>query len=150
MGSRRTGGPISASKISIPEGHVTTLKEYARYNPADGEKLLNALNQGPSHYTGGLLLGGNKKAAAITFGNSVFYGEAPDEGTFVHEMVHVNQYHKLGRKAFVLSYFGLSIATIAWRAIRGQPIEFMESSPHEAEAYNLEKRFAAWFASKGT
>ena len=139
---------LSASKTSIPEGHVAALKEYAAYNPADGAKLLNALNQRPSHYIGGLLLGGNKDAAAITFGNSVFYGTAPTEGTFVHEMVHVNQYHKLGRKAFVLSYFGMSAATIAKRLMMGQPVAFMQSSPHETEAYNLEQRFDKWFADR--
>jgi hypothetical protein len=58
-------------------------------------------------------------------------------------MVHIDQYDRLGRSAFLASYFGLSLATIIKRAIAGDPIEVMNSSPHEREAYELEKRFIA-------
>jgi hypothetical protein len=135
---------LSASKTSIPASFVQKLRDYAAYNAADGAILKNALAQGPSHYIGGLLLGGNADAAAITFGNSVFYGEQPDVDTYIHEMVHINQYQVLGRKAFVLSYFGLSAATIAKRVLKGEPIRAMRSSPHEEQAYQLEARFKAW------
>jgi hypothetical protein len=138
---------VSASRTSIPASFVQDLRDYAASNAADGRILLNALAQGPSHYRGGLLLGGNEDAAAITFGNSVFYGSAPDVDTYIHEMVHINQYHVLGRKAFVLSYFGASALTIAARAIRGQPIRAMRSSPHEEQAYQLEQRFKNWRAA---
>ena len=134
----------SATRITIPAGHVDKLRRYAAYNEADGAILKNALSQGPSHYTGGLLLGGNKDALAITFGNSVFYGDAPPVEDFIHEMVHINQYHVLGRKAFVLSYFGLSLLTIIKRVLSGQPIKAMRSSPHEEQAYQLEARFKTW------
>ncbi len=134
----------SASKTSIPAWFIEKLRAYAAYNAADGAVLKNALAEGPSHYIGGVLLGGNKDAAAITFGNSVFYGEQPDVDTYVHEMVHINQYQVLGRQAFVLSYFGLSAATIAKRLLMGQPIRAMRSSPHEEQAYQLEQRFKTW------
>jgi hypothetical protein len=136
----------SATKISIPSAWVDKLKAYAAYNPDDGKKLRDALDVGPSHYQGGLLLGGNKDAAAITFGNSIFYGTA-DVDTYVHEMVHIHQYHTLGRMAFLGSYFGLSLATIIKRVLAGQSLDAMKSSPHEQEAYNLEARFKAWRAS---
>ena len=134
----------SATKISIPELYVDELRKYAAANPADGKILLNALAQAPSHYRGGLLLAAQKDAEAITFGNSIFYGEDPSLATFIHEMVHINQYHVLGRKAFVLSYFGLSLATIIKRVLQGKPVEAMKSSPHEAQAYELEGRFKKW------
>jgi len=136
----------SATKISIPSTWADKLKAYAAFNPDDGKKLLDALDMGPSHYQGGLLLGGNKDAAAITFGNSIFYG-TPDVDTYVHEMVHIHQYHTLGRTAFLVSYFGLSLATIIKRVLAGQPVDVMKSSPHEQEAYHLEARFKAWRAS---
>ena len=53
------------------------------------------------------------------------------------------EYDRLGRSAFLASYFGLSLATIIKRAIAGEPIEVMQSSPHEREAYALEKRYIA-------
>ena len=134
----------SATKISIPQGHIDALKHYAQANTADGRLLLNALDQDPSFYKGGWLLGVQGDAEAITFGNSIFFKDSPPTvRTFVHEMVHIDQYDRLGRSAFLASYFGLSLATIIKRAIAGEPIEVMNSSPHEREAYELEKLFVA-------
>jgi hypothetical protein len=138
---------LSATKISIPADFVTKLKAYAAYNTADGAILKNALAQDPSFYRGGVLLGGNKDALAITFGNSIFFGKDPDAETYIHEMVHINQYNKLGREAFLVSYFGLSLATIIKRALQGKPMEAMRSSPHEEQAYQLEARFKTWLAA---
>ena len=135
----------SASRISIPATHYTTAGRYAAANPEDGAILRDAIDVGPKHYSGGWLLKANEGAEAITFGNSVFYDRsAPTEETFVHELVHINQYRKLGRAAFVKSYFGASLATIIKRAIAGQPIEADRSSPHEEAAYRLEARFKDW------
>jgi hypothetical protein len=134
----------SATRISIPQGHIDALKKYAQANKADGRLLLNALDQEPKFYKGGWLLGVQGDAEAITFGNSIFFKDSPPTvQTFVHEMVHIDQYDRLGRSAFLASYFGLSLATIIKRAIAGDPIEVMNSSPHEREAYELEKRFIA-------
>jgi hypothetical protein len=134
----------SATRISIPQGHIDALRHYAQANTADGRLLLNALDQDPSFYKGGWLLGVQGDAEAITFGNSIFFKDSPPTvPTFVHEMVHIDQYDRLGRSAFLASYFGLSLATIIKRAIAGEPIEVMNSSPHEREAYELEKRFVA-------
>jgi hypothetical protein len=134
----------SATKITIPQGHIDALKGYAQANKADGRILLNALDQDPSFYKGGWLLDAQGDAEAITFGNSIFFKDSPPTvRTFVHEMVHIDQYDRLGRSAFLASYFGLSLATIIKRAIAGEPIEAMKSSPHEREAYELEKRFVA-------
>jgi len=134
----------SATKITIPQGHIDALKKYARSNEADGRLLLNALDQDPSFYKGGWLLGVQGDAEAITFGNSIFFNASPPTvRTFIHEMVHIDQYDRLGRSAFLASYFGMSLATIIKRAIAGEPIEAMKSSPHEKEAYALEQRYVA-------
>jgi hypothetical protein len=134
----------SATRITMPQGHIDALKKYARSNKADGRLLLNALDQDPSFYKGGWLLGVQGDAEAITFGNSIFFNESPPTvRTFIHEMVHIDQYDRLGRSAFLASYFGLSLATIIKRAIAGEPIEVMKSSPHEREAYELEQRYVA-------
>jgi hypothetical protein len=97
---------------------------------------LNALDQDPSFYQGGRLLGMQDDAEAITFGNSIFFRSSPPSArTFVHEMVHIDQYARIGRQAFLESYFGLSLLTIIKRAIAGEPVNVMMSSPHEKEAY---------------
>jgi hypothetical protein len=138
------GVRASATKITIPQGHIEALKRYANAHDADGRILLNALDQDPSFYKGGWLLDLQDDAEAITFGNSIFFSSSPPSArTFVHEMVHIDQYARLGRAAFLESYFGLSLLTIIKRAIAREPLNVMMSSPHEQEAYALEKRFAA-------
>ena len=134
----------SADKTTISSIYVEDLKRYADAHPDDGKILLGALSQDPSHYKGGALLAAQGDAEAITFGNSIFYKGDPAMATFIHEMVHINQYKELGREAFLLSYFGLSLATIIKRAINGEPINAMRSSPHEEQAYELAKRFKKW------
>jgi hypothetical protein len=134
----------SATKITIPQSHIDALKRYAAAHDDDGRILLNALDQDPSYYKGGWLLDMQGDAEAITFGNSIFFGASPPSArTFVHEMVHIDQYARLGRTAFLESYFGSSLLTIIKRAIAHEPINVMMSSPHEREAYALESRFAA-------
>lgn len=135
----------SASPIGIPLRYYLTAGKFIGANPEDGAVIRDALNEDPKHYQGGWLLSVQGDAQAITFGNSVFYNKRPpSEDTFIHELVHIHQYHKLGRSGFVKSYFGLSLATIIKRAIAGEPIEAMESSPHERDAYELELRFRDW------
>ena len=134
----------SATKHDISQIYVEDLKRYAEAAPDDGKILLSALGQQPKHFKGGALLAAQKDAAAITFGKSIFYKDDPTMATFIHEMVHIHQYKTLGREAFLLSYFGLSLATIIKRALKGEPIEAMKSSPHEEQAYALENRFKKW------
>jgi hypothetical protein len=138
----------SATEISLPPKHVTDLTRYAQAVPDDGKILTEALAQDPSYYEGGWLLRVNSGAEGITFGNSIFFSNSPpDVATFVHEMVHIHQYYKVGRGPFLVSYFGMSLGTILWRAIRGQPLNIMRSSPHEEAAYDLEGRFRTWLAA---
>lgn len=137
----------SATSIRIPSGHVRALTRFANANPGDGKILNNALAQDPSYYRGGWLLSVNGAADAITFGNSIFFSQAvPSVDTYVHEMVHIDQYDRAGRTAFLTSYFGLSLATIIWRVIQGHAINVMSSSPHEKAAYQLQDRFKSWIA----
>src|SRR5215213_1944109 len=89
----------SATKITIPQGHIDALKRYAQANKADGRILLNALDQDPSFYKGGWLLDMQGDAEAITFGNSIFFSSSPPTTrTFVHEMVHIDQYDRIAVK----------------------------------------------------
>jgi len=138
----------SATSITIPTGHIREMKRYANANSDDGKILNNALAQEPSYYRDGWLLSVNGSADAMTFGNSIFFRQAiPSIDTYVHEMVHIDQYDRAGRTAFLTSYFGLSLATIIWRVIRGHAINAMSSSPHEKAAYQLENRFKTWIAA---
>ena len=152
---RRRGEPVhhrraGRTRVSVPDrdpGDVLRRPpgEFIAGRPDDGAVIRTAINQEPKHYQGGWLLDAQGGAEAITFGNSAFYKDSPpSEETFIHELVHISQYYKLGRSAFLVSYFGLSLATIIKRAIAGQPIEAMKSSPHERDAYDLETRFKQW------
>ena len=135
----------SATKITMPNAYIAELARYARANPADGEILTSALAQSPSYYQGGWLLSVNGEASAITFGNSIFFRQAPPRvDTFIHEMVHINQYRKVGRVAFVETYFGMTFLTVLWRVVHGQPVDWMKDNPYEGDAYAMENRFNAW------
>lgn len=134
-----------ASAISIPELYMTKLIEYAGDHPEDGAILLGGFIRFPTYYSGGWILDVQTNAKAMTLDRAVFVDGNLDIGTYIHEMVHVLQYGILGRTAFLVSYFGLSAATIAWRFINQEPLDVMQSSPHENQAYELAARFMAWY-----
>lgn len=137
---------VRASSLAIPARHISDLRRYAAANEDDGKILENALAQGPSCYHGGLLRQVSG-AEAITFGNSIFFRDCPPTShTYIHEMVHIHQYRMLGRAAFIASYFGMSLATVVSRFVRGLPINSHRSNPYEEQAYQLEERFRAWRA----
>ena len=141
----------SATSITIPPGHIKKLKDYALQNPSDGAALLAALGEKPSYYKGGWLLDVQSGAEAMVFGTSMFFQtDPPSASTFVHEMVHVSQYRKLGRTAFLNSYFGTSAAIALKRIVTGQEVSLMTASPLETAAYELEQRFKQWCAKHGT
>jgi hypothetical protein len=136
---------MGASQISIPKTWFDTIKDFSAANKDDGNRLLAALSRAPSFYDGGWILDIQQGAAAMTLDRSIFVSGKLSLSTFVHELVHVGQYGKLGKTAFLVSYFGLSAATIAYRLIKKLPLNPMESSPHEMQAYDLEARFRSWY-----
>lgn len=136
----------TATRIVIPLGHTIARSRYAQANPADGRILNNAVAQEPSYFIGGWLLNANSDAEAMTFGNSVFFRSHPDMSTYVHELVHIDQYDRVGRFVYLSTYFGISVPTIVKRVFAGQPLNVMNSNPYEAAAYDLEARFRAWIA----
>jgi hypothetical protein len=136
-----------ADRITVPSHFRTKLIEYAAANPVDGAILLAALTRAPRFYSGGWILDVQTNAKAMTLDNFIFVHGDLDINTYIHELVHVTQYAALGRTAFLVSYFGLSAATIAKRFIMQEPIDMMQSSPHETQAYDLAARFDAWHAS---
>lgn len=136
-----------ADRITVPSHYRAKLIEYSAAHPGDGAMLLPALTRGPRFYEGGWILDVQTGAKAMTLDNFVFVRGDLDINTYIHELVHVTQYAALGRTAFLVSYFGLSAATIAKRFIMREPINMMESSPHETQAYDLAARFDAWYAA---
>lgn len=134
----------SSSGISIPGDWRSKLVAFSRARPTDGAMLLPGLARLPSFRRGGWIMQVQPNAAAMTLDKHVFVTGRLSLATYVHEMVHVTQYGILGPTAFLTSYFGLSAATIAYRFIRRQPINAMQSSPHENQAYALEQRFVTW------
>lgn len=136
-----------ADRITVPSHYRTKLLEYAAAHPLDGAMLIPALTRAPRFYEGGWILDVQTGAKAMTLDNFIFVRGDLDINTYIHELVHVTQYATLGRTAFLVSYFGLSAATIAKRFIMREPINMMESSPHETQAYDLAARFDAWYAA---
>ena len=137
----------SASRISIPSGPIDwrgRVLQYARSAPVDGAVLAGAFVRGPAFHRGGWILSLQSNAGAMTLDKHVFVRGTLSLSTYVHELVHVMQYGALGATSFLTSYFGASAAVIAYRLARRQPLNVMQSSPHEMQAYALEARFDAW------
>ena len=133
--------------ISIPPRFENRLLGYAASNRADGAILRIGYARCPRYRSGGPILRLQPHAKAMTLDKNVFVDGALDISTYIHEMVHVAQDKVLGVGPFLLSYFGISAATILSRWIRGVPTNPMRSSPHENQAYELTSRFMTWVAS---
>jgi hypothetical protein len=136
-----------ADRIEVPDYYRQKLIEYSGAAPTDGAMLLPALLRGPKFYRGGWILDVQTGAKAMTLDTYIFVRGQLDLKTYIHELVHVTQYATVGRTGFLVSYFGLSAATIAKRFIMREPLDMMQSSPHETQAYNLADRFMAWWAN---
>jgi hypothetical protein len=137
----------TSTAISVPATWPVRLREYAGTHRVDGAVLTAALERGPAFHRDGWILRLQPNAGAMTLDTDVFVRGRLSLATYAHELVHVFQYGAVGPVAFLTSYFGLSAAVIAYRLVRRQPIDAMQSSPHEAQAYALEGRFDAWHAS---
>lgn len=138
-----------SAPISIPNIWEVALSDYADAEPGDGIFLQFALALNPDFHRGGWIMDLQPEAAAMTLDEDVFIpaGKKLSLSTYIHEMVHVFQYNAIGTTPFLTSYFGLSAITIAYRFIRQEDLEVMESSPHEEQAYNVESRFEDWYRS---
>ena len=136
-----------AEPITINPYFRQKLIEYSEAHPADGLMLLPALARGPRFFTGGWILDVQTGAKAMTLDTYIFVRGQLDLKTYIHELVHVTQYATVGRTGFLVSYFGLSAATIAKRFVMREPLNMMQSSPHETQAYDLADRFMAWWGN---
>lgn len=139
----------SARRIRVPRHFVTKVMQYSAANPSDGRILRRALARRPKFYKGGWILKIQRGASAMTLGRNIFF-RALTPKTFAHELVHVDQYRRLGVTGFLLSYFGMSALTVLKRLIQRKPIDAMRSSPHEREAYAVGDRFGQWCAANAT
>lgn len=137
----------SSGLIVPPANWLSLIGEFTLAHPMDGLLLALALTNFPVFHQGGLILDLQPAASAMTMDHDVFVRGRLSLATCVHELVHVGQYDVLGVSAFLVSYFGMSAATIAAGWATGTPVNPMRSSPHESQAYDLEARFVAWYAS---
>ena len=136
----------TSTRIVVPPAYTLALAEYARANPADGAPLFRGVARNPVYHAGGWILQVQTGAEAMTLDLHVFTKAPLKIDTYVHEMVHVAQYAAAGRVGFLVSYFGQSAATIAERLMTRKPLNVMRSSPHENQAYELDRRFRQWLA----
>ena len=135
----------AASPITVPPRYETLLRASAAANSSDGALLSTGLARGPVLYAGGWILDIQQAAKAMTLDASVFVRGELDIKTYIHEMVHVNQYGSLGPTLFLAGYFGLSAAEIAKRLAMRLPIDPMKARPYEQQAYALADRFMDWW-----
>lgn len=133
-----------SSYAGIPANYILRLLEYANSNASDGALLRRGFFRYPAYHFGGWILDIQTHAEAMTLDTDVFVHTPLHLDTYVHEMVHVGQYGLLGKSLFLISYFGLSLATILKRLVNREPLDPMSSSPHEMQAYELEGRFRNW------
>jgi len=125
--------------------------EYSLENPDDGKWIRDGITRMPDFWLGGGLVAQAGSAThAITLDHDVFInpdssGE-PHVDTFVHELIHVAQYGKLGVVGFLGSYageFGKGFiegdfdSDAAYHNIR-----------HEQAASAIEGRFSKWRREK--
>jgi len=134
----------TSSMIAVPPAYTSIVKEYAGTSRSDGLILPAALARFPVFHGGGWILRVQSGAEAMTLDRHVFTHTPLRLDTYAHELVHVAQYALVGRTGFLVSYFGLSAAEIARRFVKREPLNVMDSSPHENQAYNLERRFRTW------
>lgn len=139
----------SARRVRIPAHFTRKVVRYSRANPRDGRILMAALRRRPRFYRGGWILRLQRGAAAMTLGRRIFFRTLTPT-IYAHELVHVVQYRRLGVTGFLISYFGLSALTVLRRLIQRKPLNVMQSSPHEREAYAVGRRFAAWCTAHDT
>lgn len=135
---------ISSKTLTVPPAYTSIAREYAASNRSDGLILGIALGRFPVYHGGGWILDVQAGAEAMTLDRHVFTHTPLKIDTYVHELVHVTQYSLVGRLGFLVSYFGLSAAEIARRFVNREPLNVMDSSPHENQAYELERRFRTW------
>lgn len=142
----------SAKRVAIPQHFRDKLRQYAGANASDGAILRRALARKPRFYRGGWIMKLQPGASAMTLGRHVFVqpGARITPRLYAHELVHVEQYGRLGVTGFLLSYFGMSALTVLRRMIQRKPLQVMKSSPHERQAYAIDQRFDTWCAANAT
>ncbi|MGN6105218.1 MAG: hypothetical protein ACTHU0_08950 [Kofleriaceae bacterium] len=138
---------LVATRYQPPQRYYDKVRQYAAAHPGDGLWLILGLAQDPRFWQGGWILDVQTGAAAMTLDRDVFFRDSLSIETFAHEVVHVAQYAVVGPGGFLVSYFGLSALTIAYRLARGEALQVMQSSPHENQAYEIEQRFQTWLAA---
>jgi hypothetical protein len=142
-GSRATSTPIS-----VPPEFRNELVDFASDGLAEDLLLLDALERQPRFHIGGAILDLQPGAQAMTLDRDVFVDGTLDVGTYVHEMVHVAQYGKLGALRFLTLYFGETTARLLWHLVNDIPFDEFRASVLERQAYAVEERFARWRAKR--
>ena len=106
---------VVASKISIPKAWYGYVMGYFSANKKNGAVIIPALFRNPTFYLGGWIMSTQPGAGAMTLDKSIFVSKRLSLSTYVHELVHVIQYALLGITNFLVSYFGISAATVIKR-----------------------------------
>lgn len=127
---------------------VTRLERYLAdpsTSGSDKESIEAGRGRNPRYYEGGLVLKLQPAAGAMTLDDCVFVRTGEwTAGIYVHELVHVGQYARLGPSRFLAAYFGSSAVEIAKRLAARRPLQAMTSSRLERDAYEIADRFAAY------
>jgi hypothetical protein len=124
---------------------------YSLQNPDDGKWIRDGITRMPDFWIGGgLLAQAGSETHAITLDHDVFFnpdtrGE-PSVDTFVHELIHVAQYGKLG----IVGFLGTYAAEFGRGYIQGNydSDAAYHNIVHEQQAVAVEERFSKWRQEK--
>jgi hypothetical protein len=139
-----------AKYFPVPDEWRLLAGTYSLENPDDGKWIRDGIKRMPDFWIGGgLIAHAGSETHAITLDHDVFinpdtYGE-PNVDTFVHELIHVAQYGKLGITGFLGSY----AAEFARGFIEeGSFDAAYHDIRHESAAVAIEERFSKWRVKK--
>lgn len=135
-----------ASTITVPEKQESRVRKFAADNPVDGAILLRAFDRTPRFHRGGWIMNLQPGAAAMTLDSYVFIPrhDQLSLATYVHELVHVWHYGRLGPLGFLEAYFGVGAEEVLQRMQKREPLNPSDASPLEEAAFALEARFVEW------
>lgn len=138
----------TSTPFSVPLEFENELLDFVSEGLAEDRLLLEALKRQPRFHSGGYILMFQPQAEAMTLDRDVFVEGPLSAATYVHEMVHVAQYGRLGPLRFLTLFFGETAAKIAWHFLHDLPFDPFKLSALERQAYAIQERFERWRATR--
>lgn len=137
---------LTSSALTIPPSWDQALNDFAKARPEEGKILLHGRERQPEFRRGGWIMLAHH-ATAMTMDDVVFVAPMYSFNIFkyVHELVHVHQFGSYGVGPFLVIFFGMGAASIAYHWARGEDVMVQNTSFFEWEARDVEDSFSEWY-----